>query len=136
MNATQFAWVYLVKNGAAGMTPLYYGGYGCSDARMKHVELPWNKQYEGHREAYIKEIKLYGVNWARTLAPESDMVQQFQGTFCDAKQKEYIKGTLVLNNGFTQTWCAEGIEVSTVFEMMAKADEIKQEFAEIFGENS
>jgi hypothetical protein len=41
---------------------------------------------------------------------------------------------LVLNDGTKQTWCAEALEVSNVFEMMATVADAQARFEALFGE--
>lgn len=137
MNATQFAWLYLIENGNAGLEKSYYGGYGAADERMRKAfsELGWDEQYKNpFRDQYLAEIKQHGVNWTETKAPESDMVSEFQGTFCDSTQKEMITGTLKLYGGIEQTWQADALEIKNVFEMMEQVYLAPTKFYEIFGE--
>ena len=137
MNAAQFAWLYLVENGLAGLESNYYGGYkGASPAIIKRLEkMAYNDKYNNpFKEEFLREIKDVGVNWYQTEAPKSDIVFKFLGTFCDDDTVEEVKGTLVLNNGKEQKWSSEKLSVKNVFEMMAEAEDAKIRFAKIFGE--
>lgn len=137
MNATQFAWLYLIENGNAGLEKSFYGGYDITEPRMRdtYSKLPWDEQYKNpFRDQYLAEIKQHGVNWTETKAPESDMVSEFQGTFSDSTSKEMIIGTLKLYGGLTQTWQAPALEVKNVFEMMEQVYLAPTKFYEIFGE--
>lgn len=133
MNSAQFAWLYLIQNGMAGVEPAYYGGYDIVDKRLTPEKKDYG-DYGKFNSKYLHEIKTYGVNWAKTNSPRSDMVSQFEGTFCDSSEKEYLFGELVLNNGTKQSWCGESIEVTNVFDMMAEVHNAPDAFKEIFGE--
>lgn len=139
MNATQFAWLYLIKNGFAGVQHSYYGGYKVDKNEPFNEEM-FNK-YDGSwswfikaKDDYIDLIKKIGVNWKKTKAPESSSVSKFQGTFADSKEVEMLEGTLVLKNGQRIEWIADAIEVTSVFEMMANAANGQVEYNELFGE--
>lgn len=138
MDAKQFAWLYLIENGNAGAEPSFYGGVDIIDKRLQKAPYnDWMKGYESYekrREFYLKELKTYGVDWVKSKSPESDNISQFTDTFHDPTYKEFLVGTLVLKNGTNQHWCAEAIEVTNVFEMMAQIDGAKERFAAIFGE--
>jgi hypothetical protein len=139
MNAKQFAWLYLIENGTAGLCKSFYGGYEPADIRMREAfsQLGWDDTYRNpFRKQYLDEIKQHGVNWGETQSPKSDMVSEFQGTFCDATQKEMLVGTLKLYGGIEQTWTAEALEVANVFEMMAQVHMAPMKFYEIFGESA
>lgn len=131
MNATQFAWLYLVENGMAGVERSYYGGLDIKDKRMKSKQFECGK---GFRNEYMAEIQEHGVNWGKTISPISNIISQFQGTFRDSSLEEILEGTLVLNNGVTQSWFADAIPVMNVFEMMANVSSGETKFKEIFGE--
>lgn len=135
MDAKQFAWLYLVENGLAGRQPSYYGGSTVVDERVKKSKyMDIFTGAEKTHALYMKEIKEHGVDWKKTLAPESDAVSLFSDTFHDPTKKEVIFGELVLKNGLGQSWYAEALEVSDVFEMMAKANEAMGRFYSLFGE--
>jgi hypothetical protein len=134
MNAKQFAWAYLVKNGMANMSPSYYGGYDPVDPNAPGMKKGRNYTNDWWNEAFLSKIKTVGVNWVITAAPDSDSVARFAGTFAEScDYEEVIQGTLVLKDGTKQYWCAEALEVSNVFETMANMDELKNFFAETFG---
>ena len=134
MNAKQFAWLYLIENGQAGMSPSYYGGYNpVQELKEKFSKMSWDKQWSNPFKAqFIDAIKKYGVNWDATSAPESTLVHLFQGTFADSKQEELIEGTLVLCNGRKQYWSADKVQIGNVFEMMAGAAEAIKRGTELF----
>lgn len=135
MNSKQFAWLYLIENGTAGVEHSYYGGYTLVDQRMDGIFKRFDhRSYEAVKQIYLKELKEIGVDWDKTSAPESNMVSQFAGTFSEADENEYLSGTLILNNGEKQTWIAEAIEVSNVFDMMAAVSEGQSKFTEMFGD--
>lgn len=132
MNSSQFAWLYLVEHGQAGVEHSYYSGYRLKDERMKHLYGSWNNtQIKNH---YLKEIKDIGVNWNKTKAPISELKSEFEGTFNDSSEKEYLTGTIILNNGMKQSWIAENIEITNVFNMMAAIENSKSKFKEYFNE--
>lgn len=133
MNSKQFAWLYLVEHGTAGIEPSYYGGYSIKDARLKNEGLPWG-DWKTFNKRYLQEIKIYGVDWDKTKAPISTMVSEFEGTFHDSSEKEYLFGEITLNGGLIQSWCGEAIEVTNVFDMMATISNSKHNFEEIFNE--
>ena len=137
MDSKQFAWLYLIENGHAGQTPSYYGGFDVTDARLK-------KKYKNGisyaetvklNEMYIKEIRKMGVDWSHTDAPRSALHSRFTDTFHDPEEKEYLEGTLVLKNGEKQSWSAEALGVTNVFDMMAAVSEAPAKFEAIFGKN-
>lgn len=138
MDAKQFAWLYLVQNGYAGMLPSYYGGYDTCDERVKEFEkFKYSMKYPAHKrieEKYLEEIKEHGVDWKATRAPKSDSYSSFTDTFHDPETKECLRGVLVLKNGLKQTWCSEPIAVTNVFEMMAMVHEAEGKFHELFKE--
>lgn len=129
MDAKQFAWVYLLENGIAGFERSYYGGLELIDKRLtpmvKHTFLDMD-DLDASKDFYLKEIKEYGINWDKTVAPISNMISEFVDSFSDAKETEYLKGTLVLANGAKQYWTAEKLEISNIFDMMASIDEFKE----------
>ena len=134
MNAKQFAWVYLISNGMANQKPSYYGGFDVMspDARGGVKEgygWSWNK-------SYLKAIKEVGVDWERTAAPESMEHSEFTDTFHDPATKEYLSGDLFLKDGSCQYWCSDQLEVTNVFDMMAKAASGLEDFKTIFGDRS
>lgn len=133
MDAKQFAWLYLIENGYAGREPSYYGGMNIVDARLDKPEYTnWLGGHDASRELYVSEIKSIGVDWANTKAPESSMVSEFNGTFAEPSQKEYLKGSLMLKNGVIQHWTAEALEVLNVFEMMAQVHNAEKNFEALF----
>lgn len=133
MNSKQFAWLYLVMNGYAGQKPSFYGGSDLVDGRAKNIKCgSWDSS--PIRESYMKEISTIGVNWEKTNAPSNEMYDIFTDTFHDPKSKEFITGELVLNNGLCQTWYSEALEVTNVFDMMAKVEEYTAKYYTIFKE--
>jgi hypothetical protein len=144
MNAKQFAWFYLVKNGMGGQKPSYYGGYEIIRDVMdsgKFTKEEINKarwDYDYKENLITKTLKddllNIGVDWARTKEPETGTHSEFTDTFHDPRELEYLEGTIYLRNGEKQFWCADKLEVTNVFEMMAMADQIKEEFTLLFGE--
>lgn len=138
MDSKQFAWTYMVLNGYANVLKSYYGGYDPID---KNVASPkaerFFDRYNAYNEAFCKMIKEVGVDWEKTAAPSSDYEFEFAGTDCDSDRVEYMKGRLVLKNGYVQTWISDHrIEdlARNVFDMMAAIDELKGKYVEIFGE--
>lgn len=132
MNATQFAWVYLIENGRANMEPSFYGGYDPVDAKAPGaVEKNWYKNWD---DAFKKEIMRFGVDWKKTQAPRSESYSQFTDTFHDPEYKEFLTGELVLKNGQKQFWAADPLTMG-VFEAMAAIDEYKAKGVELFGED-
>ena len=61
------------------------------------------------------------------------MVSKFTDTFHEPDRKEVLTGELVLNNGLRQTWTADAVEVTNVFEMMAQVHSGALRYAELFG---
>jgi len=137
MDAKQYAWLYLVENGYAGVSTSYYGGYDLTEEAYKRFP-DFNKYsavgLDKVRDSYLRDIKKHGVDWKKTASPDSDMVSYFNGTFADPGKKETIRGTLVLKDGSKQTWVADKIDISNVFELMAMADAAKVKFAKLFNE--
>lgn len=132
MNAEQFAWAYLVKNGYGGFEPSYYGGFDVIDTKLPaKIKTDWDGVINA-KPLYLDAIKKVGVNWNKTKAPKSTFQSQFNGTFADASLVEFITGTLVLNNGYEQIWYAPALEVSNVFEMMANTSELQDFFNKMF----
>ena len=119
MNSKQFAWIYMIDNGFAGVRPSFYGGYDPEEGILEKYDVG-NTWYRDRdlREAMRREIKEKGVDWEKTEAPRSTFVSQFTDTFHDPEQKEYIRGTLVLKDGTKQNWISDPIEVTNVFDMM------------------
>lgn len=130
MDAKQFAWLYLIENGYAGVEPSYYGGWDLINSNSASV-YSIDKMFS-LKEEFLKKIREVGVNWDKTLEPESDSVCTFQGTFCDSKQKEYLTGKLVLKNGESVVWYADAIEITNVFQMMAEVDVATHRAMELF----
>ena len=142
MNAKQFAWAYLIKNGAAGVTPSLYGGLESQDLDEYSEELEewFNKnkwslsKTDRIREAFLKDIKKIGVSWEQTKPPVNEEFSIFVSTFADSYDvEEKIAGYLILNDGRKQYWCADQIEVSNVFEIMADQQILSDYYEEIFG---
>lgn len=136
MNAKQFAWLYLVENGMACREPSYYGGFDFSHAVRKRFPDAKKYDYRGEDEvkkAYLTDIKKFGVNWYKTDAPLSKSFSIFTDTFHDPDDEEFLIGVLVLNDKSEQEWCAEAIQVTNVFEMMAEVAKAKDKFENIFG---
>lgn len=133
MNSKQFAWLYLVTNGYAGQTPSFYGGSQLADDRAKKIKCSsWD--HSPIRESYMKEISTIGVNWEKTDAPSNQSYNMFTDTFHSPESREFIEGELVLNNGLRQTWYTEALEVTNVFDMMAKVEEYTAKYYTIFKE--
>jgi hypothetical protein len=134
MDAKQFAWLYLIEHGYAGMREGTYGrNLVCPRVKAKFPNdwMGWDF-YKEAEQFYLEEIRTIGVDWDKTVAPRSDLVSVFNGTFCDAGEKETLVGTLVLKNGDEQMWVADAIEVTNVFEMMAFVDQAKDRFKKLF----
>lgn len=124
-----------MENGYAGRCYGTYGGYKLTkDARKRFPDFNENsvRNIDVIEQAYLADIKKFGVNWAKTAAPMSDMESVFNGTFAEPGTKEMLKGVLVLNDGSKQEWLAEALEVSNVFEMMAMVDDARARFETIF----
>lgn len=136
MNSKQFAWLYLIKNGDAGVRYSYYGGFILDDERMTHLYKPYDhKSLENIKSAYLKEIRDIGVNWTKTGPPSSDIVHLFNGTFNPSEYSEKISGVIVLNNGLRQSWVADNIDVSNVFNMMESLFNSAEDAKTIFGDH-
>jgi hypothetical protein len=133
MDAKQFAWAYLVKNGCANLQSSYYGGR--EPVKPKEPGMLEKNYMKSWDDAYIARIKHVGVDWDQTDAPQSDMVSYFLGTFCDEDgRKEVLTGTLILKNGHKLFYEADALEVSNVFAVMADTTELQNFYAEVFGE--
>ena len=137
MNSKQFAWLYMIENGMAGQEPAYYGGYDFIDKAAKDCPgevYSFSDPKSGKvRDLYLSQIKAIGVDWKRTESPRNENFTIFEGTFCDASSKECLTGEIILNNGVKQSWCADNIEVTNVFDMMAELDAAKSRASELFG---
>ena len=135
MDSKQFAWTYVVTHGRAGMKPSYYGGMDIADSRISLVfqNAGTFKGFIKVNEVYMGELKTIGVDWNKTEAPESHTYGQFTDTFHDPDQVECLRGVLVLKNGLTQSWYADSIEVTNVFDMMEQVANGQTKFYEIFG---
>ena len=146
MNAKQFAWAYLIKNGIAFLEESYYGGYILSDkahdahedgfitdADMKFFEenqwLRLTNSINHFNSLTLEFIRWFAIDWEKTGNVESDFTSEFNGTFSKPTQKEKLVGTLILKNGIQINYTAEPI-INDVFEQMAKIDELKTFFAE------
>ena len=135
MDAKQFAWLYLIENGYAGCKHDFYGGWEIVDETAKEI-------YSNNlvidickiNQQYLLDIKKYGVDWGKSKEPQSDIAYLFDSTFTDAKRVEIITGKLVLKNGTVQSWAANNIEVSNVFEIMANVDAAKERFKQMVGD--
>ena len=122
----------------------YYGGYEIIRAVMdsgKFTKEEINKarwDYDYKENLITKTLKddlcKIGVDWGRTKKPSNETHSEFTDTFHDPREIEYLEGTIYLKNGEKQFWCAEKLEVINVFEMMAMADQMKEEFTKLFGE--
>ena len=138
MDSTQFAWLYMVEHGKAGVRSSYYGGYDACDKQSQGMvkrDIVYQEDVEAIRAAYLAAVKRVGVDWKKTCSPDSDIVSSFAGTFAEEHdRKEVLKGKLFLKNGVVQTWEADALEVSNVFVMMAEADAAKERFKKVFGE--
>lgn len=149
MNSTQFAWLYLLKNGSTG-DHSYYGGKDHKTLELNRLGklMGWKTDGKGNYRppiegymaffeqvdaAFRHELKTVGVDWSKTKAPHSDSVSVFNGTFNDPGSKETLRGVLVLKNGAQQVWTADA-EFDNVFEMMAQAFDGPRQFFEQFGE--
>lgn len=136
MDAKKFAWVYLIENGEAGIEQSYYGGTTLKDTRVSHLySNSWTVDHR-IRSQYLEEIKTIGVDWRRTAEPQNNEISLFTDTFHDPERKEVIEGTIVLNNGLTQSRLADKLEISSVFEIMASVSEFTNKYKLLFGENS
>lgn len=132
MDSKQFAWLYLVENGYEGVFPSYDGGWDPVDrSRRKTYDY---RELQKQTGAALKQIHDVGVDWKKTEAPASNMRSQFEGTFADSSQKEYLEGRLILRDGTAQQWCAEGLKVTNVFDMMATVHQADFNFKRVFNE--
>lgn len=131
MDAKQFAWTYMVLNGKANKCHSFYGGYDIVDKKISGgKKLAW---YDvDYNESFIKMIKDVGVDWRKTYPPTNESESVFNGTFDDNGSKEVLTGELVMKNGYVQHWIAEPLTCG-VFEAMAKIDEFRAKYYEIFG---
>lgn len=138
MNSKQFAWLYLVQNGKAGIGRAYYGGYDTIDENWENMfGSYWS--IESHNKAYkyyATQMKSIGVDWDKTEAPKSDSISTFNGTFADSTKAEILTGVLVLKDGTEQHWEADAIEITNVFDMMAAVSEATEKFNTLFGESN
>lgn len=132
MDSKQFAWLYLVENGYSGVVPSYYGGWDSFD--QNHRKYYDYRELKKEAAAALKQIHRVGVDWERTEAPTSNMRSQFEGTFADASSKEYLEGDLVLKDSTVQHWCAEALNVTNVFDMMAAVHQAADKFKRAFNE--
>jgi hypothetical protein len=129
MNAKQFAWMYLLKFGQYNVKPSYYGGYEVHNGGRMSPS-PTYDQMVISKKVAIGDLREFGVDWERTKAPSSDYYYEFQGTFCDASQTEYLSGTIFLKDGSEQFWCGEP-PIDNVFAMMENIDIFKTEFEHV-----
>lgn len=134
MNASKFAWIYIIEHGVTGVTHSYYGGYDepCGTCRGgKYVD-------ESEVQKRVIEAKLkilsIGVDWDQTASPIASDYSSFEGTFNDSSTTETLVGTLILKDGTRQEWTADAIEVTNVFEMMANVHQADAKFKTLFGE--
>lgn len=130
MDAKQFAWAYLISLGQANVEPSYYGGTDVVDDEVVGKKDPNAYTRYTYEEAFLNKIKAVGVNWTKTQAPKSSMYSEFEGTFCDPSEKEYLTGTLILKDGSKQFWMADKL-VANVFDIMADIDSLKAKFKEL-----
>lgn len=132
MNATQYAWYYLIKHGKANLKPSFYGGNEPVD-----YSLPYkiNDHCKDYSDFILQKIREEGVDWHNTKAPKSETFSKFVGTFADPKLKEYLTGTLYFRDGTSVFFCAEQIAVKNIFDMMAMFDETKKQAMKLFGED-
>jgi hypothetical protein len=136
MNAKQYAWIYMIDAGCANKQPSYYGGWVPTDGEAPggkpRKEFPNSKVLDWD-ESYAEQIRKIGVNWEATQSPHGRSFSEFQGTFCDPGSKEYLTGTLVLNDGTKQKWIADTL-VTNALDMMANIDKLQSKFKDLFGE--
>jgi hypothetical protein len=124
MDAKQFGWLYMIEHGQAGCKPSYYGGWDVVPEAVERYQ-PRKGFYSSIdmadlREKMLADVRLWGVDWDRTDAVQSDSVSEFTDTFHDPDTREILRGTLVLLNGTRQQWMADAVEVTNVFDMMAQ----------------
>lgn len=140
MDAKQFAWIYIIENGIAGVKRSYYGGYDylVDTTKYERANLcAWDgNMITAIRNDSLVHLQTVGVNWDKTRAPESSSYSAFTDTFHNPETRETLVGTLVLNDGTKQDWSADAIEITNVFEMMARVSEGEQNFEKIFGQKS
>ena len=134
MDSKQFAWLYLIEHGIAGCKHSYYGGYEIVDKRANLIPEASEWDNTAIKKFYLHELKHIGVNWDKLDSPKSDKIRKFNSTFADNSIKEILSGTIVLNNGSTQTWVADPLEVSNVFDMMATVSDCEARFKLLFME--
>ena len=137
MNAKQFAWLYLVENGVAGCKHNYYGGWDFMPGVIQRYR-PRKGRYSSIDQVDLKakmlaEAREVGVDWKRTADVQSDSVSEFTDTFHDPSTREILCGTLVLLDGTQQSWVADAVEVTNVFEMMAQVHAASERFEKVFG---
>ena len=140
MNAKQFAWTYLINNGRAGVRPSYYGGVKLTDSGERvfidtddvHNSWLYDKDISKIRDHHISEIHKIGVDWNKTVAPESDKLSSFNGTFAPSSMDEYLMGTLILSDGSTQEWYSDPVPMTNVFEALGMKDEYEEKFNKLF----
>lgn len=135
MDAKQFAWLYLIENGVAGRHQSYYGRYklvGSAETLFPYLNYSIPNP-DPIKTKYLDDISRYGINWNKTAPPESNYLNEFNGTFADSTIKETLVGSLVLNDGSKQEWCADALEMTNVFSMMAAVSFAEERFAKIFG---
>ena len=116
--------------------PSYHGGYDpVGEPPVDNFD--YKDQWRANRHnSFVAKLHEVGVDWEKTIAPESDFYFEFTDTYHDSKKTEYLKGTLVLKDGTEQFWIAEQIEVTNVFGMMAMVSEAPEKFKVVFGINS
>ena len=132
MNAKQFAWLYLVDQGAANARPSFYGGMRADNENAPYGTSLAKSEYKEWRTQYTKRILDIGMDWDKTAEPIGRSYSQFDGTFADPSEVEHLVGKLVLKDGSTQQWIAAA-PMGNVFQMMANFDAMKAKFTTLFG---
>lgn len=130
MDAKQFAWAYLISLGQANVEPSFYGGTDVVDDEVVGKKDPNAYTRYTYEEVFLNKIKAVGIDWVKTKAPKSSMYSEFEGTFCDPSEKEYLVGTLILKDGSEQFWMSDSL-MTNVFEAMADIDKFKATFKEL-----
>lgn len=140
MDAKQFAWLYLLKNGYAEGEPSYYGGITYPSDEVREIfnrlidegEKSWTipKKLKDH---FINKVKSIGVNWEMTQVPFNQQYSSFEGTDAESGRKEYLVGRLALKDGTSMTWLTDDLPSYNVFEMMENIHKAPAEFEEYFG---
>jgi len=126
----KFVWAYMIENGVlTDGNWSYYGGH------YEYLHNDWRKS-DAAMKKLREDVKKYGVDWEKTIQPQTFSERAFTDTFHDSDDVETLLGTVYLKDGSNYLiGCNDSdLKFSQYVKILAELAQDRQRVKDILGE--